>query len=110
MSQSGVEIAARGYELLNQGYRSGDLEGFRRHAHETAGPDFVFVPAGLLPDSTGSWAGPDGFLQFVEQQMLPFEDGSMRLEPLEYIDSGDRVIVPFRLGGRAKHTGIDIAF
>ena len=32
------------------------------------------------------------------------------LEPQEYIDAGDRVVVPLRFGGRARHTGLDVSF
>jgi ketosteroid isomerase-like protein len=34
----------------------------------------------------------------------------MWMEPLEYIDAGDRMVVPYRFGGRARHTGIDVEF
>jgi ketosteroid isomerase-like protein len=34
----------------------------------------------------------------------------MWLEPLEYIDVGDRVVIPYRLGGVARHTGIEVEF
>jgi ketosteroid isomerase-like protein len=54
--------------------------------------------------------GWDGVLAFMANQMPAFEEGSMWIEPLEYIDAGDRLIVPYRFGGRAHHTGIDMEF
>jgi ketosteroid isomerase-like protein len=34
----------------------------------------------------------------------------MWLEPLEFIDAGDRLVVPYRFGGKARHTGIEVEF
>lgn len=33
----------------------------------------------------------------------------MWMKPDDLIDAGDRVVVPRRLGGRARHTGIEAA-
>jgi ketosteroid isomerase-like protein len=109
MSQEDVETAKSGYALLNDAYRSGDARGLRTFLEEFWDPDVVLVPAGLLPESE-SVRGWDGALQFLTGQMQAFEDGSMWLEPLEYIDAGDRLAVPYRFGGRARHTGIDVEF
>jgi ketosteroid isomerase-like protein len=32
------------------------------------------------------------------------------VEPQEIIDAGDKVIVPVRFGGRARHTGLEVRF
>ena len=32
------------------------------------------------------------------------------IEPEEFIDSGDVLVVPVRFGGRARHTGIEVEF
>jgi ketosteroid isomerase-like protein len=34
----------------------------------------------------------------------------MWIEPLEFIEVGDRLVVPYRFGGRARHTGIEVEF
>jgi hypothetical protein len=34
----------------------------------------------------------------------------MWIEPLEFIDAGNMLVVPIRLGGTARHTGIDMEF
>jgi hypothetical protein len=41
--------------------------------------------------------GRDGALQFLVTQMEAFE--LMWVDPLEFIDAGDRVVVPVRIGG-----------
>jgi ketosteroid isomerase-like protein len=54
--------------------------------------------------------GRSGLLEFIERQMQAFEVGTMWMKPLEYIDVGDRLVVPYRWGGRARHTGIEMEF
>jgi ketosteroid isomerase-like protein len=109
MSQMDVENAKRGYAMLNLAYRSGNPDDFRPFLEEYWDPEVVFVPAGVLPESA-SVHGWDGILQFISVQMQAFEKGSMWMEPLEYIDAGDRLVVPYRFGGHAEHTGIDVEF
>jgi ketosteroid isomerase-like protein len=107
MSELDVENARRGYAVLNQAYQSGNPGDFRPFLEEFWDPEVVFVPAGVLPESA-SVRGWDGVLQLMSGQMEAFEKGSMWMEPLEYIEAGDRLIVPYRFGGRAQHTGIEV--
>ena len=110
MSQRDIENARRGYAVLNEACRSGDVDRFRPILEELWDPDVVFAAAGVLPDSSTSAHGWDGVLAFISGQMQAFEEGSMWIEPLEYIDAGDRLVVPYRFGGRARHTGIEVEF
>jgi ketosteroid isomerase-like protein len=111
MSQELVETAQRGYAHLNRAYRSGDVKDFLPWLEEQFDPEVVFVPAGVLPESRPV-RGWDGVLRFTAEQMKAFEDGSMWLEPIEYIDSEDDawLVVPYRFGGTARHTGIAVTF
>ena len=69
----------------------------------------MFEPAGVLPDSTRRpHRGWDGVLQFIGGQMEAFSEGW--LEASEFIDRGDQLIVPYRFGGRARHTGLQVEF
>ena len=34
----------------------------------------------------------------------------MWIEPEEFIDAGDKLVVPVRFGGQARHTGIELEF
>jgi len=34
----------------------------------------------------------------------------MSLEPEEFIDAGDRVVVPLQFGGEARFTGLEVKF
>jgi ketosteroid isomerase-like protein len=54
--------------------------------------------------------GWDGVVQFIAEQMKAFEHGAMWMEPLEYLDGEDVMVVPYRFGGRAAYTGLDVEF
>jgi ketosteroid isomerase-like protein len=107
MSQQDVENARRGYAALNEAYRSGDVNDFLPILEEYWDPEVVFEPAGVLPESR-TVHGWDGILRFTAEQMKAFRDRSVWLEPLEYIDAGERLVVPYRFGGVARHTGIEV--
>jgi len=109
MSEENVEIARRNYATLNQAYRAGDPSIFRPILEEHFDQDVVFEPAGVLPDSAQRpHRGWDGVLAFIGGQMEAFSEGW--LEPTEFIDHDDYLIVPYRLGGRARHTGLPVEF
>ncbi len=109
MSQENVENARRSYATLNEAYRAGDPSLFQPILEAYWDPDAVFEPAGVLPDSTRRpHRGWDGVLQFIGGQMEAFSEGW--LEASEFIDRGDQLIVPYRFGGRARHTGLQVEF
>jgi len=105
MSRENIELVRLAYATLNDTYRSGriDLAIVEEMWHD----DCVLKPAGVLPESR-EMRGHDGVVQFTTAQMEAFEQ--MTAEPEDFIDAGDRVIVPFRFGGRGRHTGIAIGF
>jgi ketosteroid isomerase-like protein len=35
---------------------------------------------------------------------------ALKAETEEFIDAGDRVVVPIRFGGKARYTGMDVTF
>jgi ketosteroid isomerase-like protein len=104
MSQEDVELAQRASVALNNALKAGDLRPF---LDQFCDPQIVFKPAGILPE-TAEMHGHDGMLQFGRVQAEAFEE--FGVEPQDYIDAGDRVVVPLRFGGRARHTGLDVAF
>jgi ketosteroid isomerase-like protein len=107
MSQENVKHAKRGYAMLSDALRAGDLRPLRRLIEERFDPEVALKPAGVLPESD-EVHGHEGALRFLATQMEAFEE--MWFKPQEVIDAGDRVVVPVRLGGRARHTGIDVEF
>jgi ketosteroid isomerase-like protein len=104
-----IETFRRGYEAINRAYRSGDMDEVRSLLEEHWDPDVVLQPAGVLPDSEQRpHRGYDAFLSFLTNQMEAFSE--MWIQPEEFIELGDRVVVPYRMGGQARHTGIDVEF
>jgi ketosteroid isomerase-like protein len=104
MSARNVELARRGYAALNDALQTGD---FDDALEQFCDPDIVFVPAGVLPE-TSEMRGHDGLRRFASNQAEAFEDFSV--EPKAFIEAGDKVVVPLRFGGRAAHTGLEVRF
>ena len=105
MSQENVERAKRGYAAFNDAYKTGE---FRPVIEEFFDPGIVFKPAGILPEGPAEIHGHDELLDFTARQAEAFEDLSMT--PAQFIDAGDRVVVPLTLGGQARFSGIPIEF
>jgi len=109
MSQEDVENARRSYAALNEAYGAGDPSLFQPILEAYWDPDAVFEPAGILPDSRPRpHQGWDSVLQFIGGQMEAFSEGW--LEASEFIDRDEYLIVPYRFGGRARHTGLSVEF
>ena len=104
MSRENVELALEGYEALNAALRIGD---FREALERFCDPEIVLMPSGVMPESS-EMHGHEGLLRFVTLQTEAFEDFSV--EPLAFIDAGEKVVVPVRFGGRASHTGLEVRF
>jgi ketosteroid isomerase-like protein len=97
MAQENVEIVRRGYDAFNRG----DVEGII----EMSEPDMrwdmserVFNPR--------VYEGHDGIRGLFEDIDEIWED--FRLKPLEFIDAGDKVVVPHLVRGRGKGGGVDV--
>lgn len=105
MSQGNVEFARRGYAALNQMLRERKVDFSLIEALWTA--DSVLRPAGILPESS-EMHGHDGIARFISNQMEAFDE--LRVEPLEFIDAGEKVVVPILFGGKARYTGVAVEF
>ena len=109
MSEENVERARRAYIAMREAYAAGDIESLTDLADEFCHPDLVFSTEALTRyPRRGEWHGPEGLLKFGLGQMEAFED--MWLEPDDFIDAGDRVLVQLRIGGTARHTGLPVEF
>ncbi|MDQ3935523.1 MAG: nuclear transport factor 2 family protein [Actinomycetota bacterium] len=105
MSGENVEFLRRGYDAMNEMLERRDID--RAQIEEFWTEDCVLRPAGILPESA-EMHGHDGIVRFIENQLEAFDE--LQIEALEWIDAGDRVVVPIRFGGRARYTGMDVAF
>jgi ketosteroid isomerase-like protein len=107
MSQQNIDLVRQGYERLNEALRTGDLAQLAVHVEEICDRDIVLRPSGLLPESA-EMHGHAGMVQFAQIQADAFE--ALQVEPQEFIDAEDSVVVPVRFGGRARHTGLEVDF
>ena len=101
MATEFVEQLQQAYDRLNAGVSGDDLlEVLRQGCH-----DDLVVEMGVLE---GTFHGPEGFKEFIEGQRAIIDD--LRAEPEEFIEAGDRMIVPFRLSGRARNMHVPVEY
>jgi ketosteroid isomerase-like protein len=104
MSQENVEIVQTLYDRLNDAYKTGH---YLQPMEEICHPDVVLRTSGMFPES-GDYRGHQGLREFTRNQADAFEQ--MWVRPAEFVDVGDRVVVPISFGGTARHTGIETTF
>ena len=95
MPEESVETAKRAYEAFAQRGVDGILE--------YLDPEIEWHPWSRFAREPNVIRGHDGVRRLFSVYEENFED--LRAEPLEFIAAGDRIVVPFRLGGREKGTG-----
>jgi ketosteroid isomerase-like protein len=101
MSQENVEIVRRGYER----YAAGDFEGVA----DLIADEAMLRDAGglgIADSAAGSRFGPEGFLRATAEAREAFED--YLVEPEEFIDAGNAVIVPVRISGQGRGSGVKL--
>jgi uncharacterized protein len=52
------------------------------------------------------YEGHDGYRRFVEEVETVWDD--FRVEPREFIDAGENVVVPHMVRGRGKESGVEV--
>ena len=104
MSQKNVEIVKRTYDGINDAYKTGD---YLQPIEEVCHPDVVLRTSGMFPES-GEYHGYAGLREFTSSQAEAFEQ--MSVQPAEFVDAGDQILVPVRFGGKARHAGIETTF
>jgi ketosteroid isomerase-like protein len=92
MSQENVDAIRRHYKAFNRG----DLDALM----ESVAPDAEFVNEAFGE----TYRGHDEIRKMFEGLWEVIED--YRVEPEEFIERGDQIVVPVRLSGRFRHTGI----
>jgi ketosteroid isomerase-like protein len=107
VSQEKVENAKRGYAIISHAVKSGDWDSVRRYVEERFDPEVVLKPSGVLPE-TEEMRGHDGAVRFLAAQSEAFN--ALRLEPHEFLEAVDRLVVTVRVSGHARHSGIKIEF
>jgi ketosteroid isomerase-like protein len=95
MSQENVEIVRRGYDHFN---RTGEPD------YDVLDPEVVYDVSRRTFDPL-VYHGHEGVRQFVT--LIRKQWAAMRLEPLDFVDAGDTVVVSVRLVGVGKASGVE---
>jgi ketosteroid isomerase-like protein len=73
---------------------------------ELIDPDFVAVIPSSLSVEPDSYRGVEGIRRYFELWSEVMDE--VRFFAKEFIDIGDRVVVPFRVVARARETGLEV--
>ena len=98
MSEENIEIARRMIELANRG----DADGVAAHLS----PDVVSYPAEDQPEST-PLRGRDAWAEYARGWLEVFD--RYVIEPSEYLDLGDCVVIVGRVTARGRGSGAETA-
>jgi ketosteroid isomerase-like protein len=97
MTQEYVERLRRGYDA----FRDGGLEAIL----EQVAPDFEIRDRESAPDRQ-TLVGGEGIMELVRLNMEVFD--SLELEPVEFVDRGDIVLVDLRMRIHGRGSGISM--
>jgi uncharacterized protein len=95
MSQENVEIVRRGYELYN---RTGEAD------YDVLDPEIVYDVSRRTFDPL-VYHGHEGVREFLA--LIREQWATIRLEPQDFVDGGDEVVVSIRLVGVGKVSGVE---
>jgi ketosteroid isomerase-like protein len=99
MSQENVEVLRKSYEAWNRGDRDA--------AFKFLEPEFeVQLPEGGM--NVGSFQGREGATKLFEDYLEVFD--FFHMEPEEFFEAGDRIVVFVRTPGRGKGSGVEVEF
>jgi ketosteroid isomerase-like protein len=101
MSQENVETIREMFAIVNQRGVGAATDAL---GHLLA-PDFALEEAAEMPDSD-SFTGRDAFIANMAKLDESFEE--LRLEPLEIIDLGERILVVVSMRGRGRGSGVPV--
>jgi ketosteroid isomerase-like protein len=99
MSKQNVQLVQRGLTVFNQG----TLDELFALVDEIADPDVELRAVGRLPD-VSAVRGHEAVKYWLAQML---ETLDYQLEPEEFIDAGDAVVVPTRQIARGKTSGVE---
>ena len=108
MSQENVEATRRGFELWNVAIGGADEERQRtalRQMVEEYHPDAELDYSRTLPDFPPT-RGRQAIISWTEGAREAL--GEVRIEPVEYVDAGDAVVVQVRMLAKGTSSGANV--
>ena len=103
MSRENVELVRRFFEALNSATRTRELQPL---LDEFLDPDIDWRAVEGAIDDIGGMRGIAAVRLYIEDWLDTFDDLTMAADEVIEVDD-DRVLVPQRLSGRAKQSGIE---
>jgi uncharacterized protein len=97
MAESNLEIVKRGYEALAEDRFEEWLELFH--------PEFEMTTPAALASEPGTYRGRDGIRRWFAEFYEAMDE--VRLEPHEFHEVGELVVVPFSIHARGRSTGLE---
>jgi uncharacterized protein len=97
MSQENVETVRKSLEAFELGGLDASLSFYD--------PEVTWQEAQDEPEAE-TYRGHDALRALVEKWLVPFDD--LRIEPEQFIDAGEAVVMPYRFRGRERSSGNDI--
>jgi ketosteroid isomerase-like protein len=101
MSQENVETIGAMFAIVNERGVGAATEVFG----DLLAPDFALEEAADLPDPA-SYAGREAFIENMAKLEGSFHE--LRMEPLEILDLGERVIVVVSMSGRGRGSSVPV--
>jgi ketosteroid isomerase-like protein len=101
MSQENVEIMREMFALVNERGVRAATDAFG----DLLDPDFELEEASDLPDRE-SHSGRDAFIANIAKLEESFEE--LRIEPVEFVDLGDKLVVVVAIAGRGRAGGAPV--
>jgi len=98
MSQENVEIVRRGLEAFSRGNLGAIFA--------ACDPGIELEVSDAYFDAPHRYRGHEGMRELFAAQAEVFDP--FRLEPEEFLDAGDQVVVMARAGGRARASGVEV--
>jgi uncharacterized protein len=98
VAESDVEVIKRGYEALASGGFDAWLPLFD--------PDFEMTTPAALASEPGTYRGPDGVRRWFAEFYEAMDE--VRLQPHEFHEVGEWVLVPFTIIARGRSTGLEV--
>lgn len=99
MSEANVDRARLGYEAFGKGNVQAILD--------FLSPEIVCYSRPSHPEQE-VFHGHEGFANLVARDFLEIFGETMRVEPRDFIDADDYVVVPVRIVGAHPRSGIDL--
>ena len=98
VAESNLEVVRRGYEALANGGFEAWLPLFD--------PDFEMQTPAALASEPGTYRGPDGVRRWFDEFYEAMDE--VRLEPHEFHEVGEWVVVPFSIVAPGRATGLEV--